>query len=126
MNSFLNTIDMWIAKLFSGSRSVEDEVLKELPDNVKFELRAEFDDDSNLVIYAFAPKHEGLFTEGKNFDETISNCCDAVLTYFDVPKEYANLIEYDCCKSDPQSSIIKSEEESSLKHVVLSKHLACA
>ena len=122
-----NIIGMWIAKLFSGSRSVENEVLKRLPNNIKFELRAEFDSDKNLVIFASAPEHEGLFTEGKNFEEAVSNCCDAILTYYDVPREYANLIEYEYHETESQPSFFdKTEEESSLERVILNKQLACA
>ncbi|OGJ75754.1 hypothetical protein A2384_02145 [Candidatus Peribacteria bacterium RIFOXYB1_FULL_54_35] len=118
---------MWVAKLFSGSKSVENEVLRRLPEKIKFEFRAEFDNDNQLVIFAAAPEHEGLFSEGKDFDETINNCCDAVLTYFDVPREYAKLVEYECVGEDQQSSMPEElEKESWLKRVVLNKHLACA
>jgi hypothetical protein len=85
----------WLMRLFSPSRSVENEVLKRLPQTVLFEFRAEFDDRNNPVIFIMAPKYEGLISEAGTFEQAVANACDAILTYFNVPREYAKLIEYE-------------------------------
>jgi len=82
-------------RLFSPSRSVQTEVLERLPQTVLFEFKAEFDERNNPVIFITAPKYAGLISEAVTFDEAVANACDAILTYFDVPREYAKLIEYD-------------------------------
>ena len=82
-------------RFLSPSRSVQTEVLERLPQTVLFEFKAEFDDQNNPVIFITAPKYAGLISEAVTFDEAVANACDAILTYFDVPREYAKLIEYD-------------------------------
>lgn len=91
--------------LFSPSRSVQTEVLSRLPQTVLFEFRVEFDDQNNPVIFIIAPKHAGLITEAATFDEAVANACDAILTYFNVPHEYAKLVEYNVQEvSEPLNS----------------------
>ncbi len=85
----------WLMRFFSPSRSVQTEVLQRLPQTVLFEFRAEFDDHNDPVIFITAPKYEGLISEAATFDEAVANACDAILTYFNVPQEYARLVEYD-------------------------------
>jgi predicted RNase H-like HicB family nuclease len=108
----------WFIQLFSPSRSVEVEVLQRLPSDITFEFHAEFDSKNNIIIFASSAKYPGLITEGSSFDEVVRNACDAILTYFNVPREYANLIEYQVQKS--QSS--KEMEDSGIREVILSKH----
>lgn len=112
----------WLFRLFSGSHSVQTEVLKRLPQSIQFEFRAEFDAQNNPVIFAHAPAYEGLMTEGIDFDETVHNACDAILTYFDVPSDYANLVEYEVAKVEEQNSMLRDDPELSLKHIVLNRH----
>lgn len=117
----------WFVQLFSPSRSVEAEVLQRLPSDITFEFRAEFDEKNNPIIFAFAPKYDGLITEGLNFQEVVHNACDAILTYFNVPREYANLIEYQIKEGVPQKKLLSEDIEPGLKEVVLHRHTAaCA
>lgn len=117
----------WFIQLFSRSRSVEAEVLQRLPSDITFEFRAEFDEENNPIIFAFAPKYEGLITEGLNFQEAVQNACDAILTYFNVPRDYAKLIEYQMKEGTPQGKSLSKDKEPSLKEVILYKHTtACA
>lgn len=112
----------WFVQLFSSSRSVETEVLQRLPSDITFEIRAEFDEKNNPIIFAFAPKYDGLITEGLNFQEVIHNACDAILTYFNVPREYANLVEYHMKEGLSQKKGLTDDKEPSLKEVVLHRH----
>jgi predicted RNase H-like HicB family nuclease len=113
--------------MFSRSKSVETEVLRRLPATIRFEFRAEFDDNNNPVIFISAPDYSGLISEAVTFDEAIANACDAILTYFDIPREYANLVEYELQQIERQPSLLSGEEVTGLKHVVLNRHnLACA
>jgi len=107
--------------LFSPSRSVQTEVLERLPSTVIFEFKAEFDDQNNPVIFIAAPKYAGLISEAVTFDEAVANACDAILTYFDVPREYAKLIEYDVQEvSEPSGA-------EGLRKITLHRHTpACA
>lgn len=107
----------WLMSFFSPSRSVETEVVKRLPKTVLFEFRAEFDEQNNPVIFITAPKYDGLISEAVTFDEAVANACDAILTYFNVPREYAKLIEYEVQEvSEPNS------DSEGLRTIVLNMH----
>src|SRR3989338_2129882 len=110
----------WLVQLFSRSKSVETEVLKRLPPDISFEFRADFDDQNNPVIFVCAPNYEVLITEGATFQEAVVNACDAILTYFNVPREYANHVEYRIKKKEDQRQLIS--DIAGLKQVVLSRH----
>ena len=66
-------------------------------------------------------------TEGFNFQEVVHNACDAILTYFNVPREYANLIEYQIKEGKPEEKLLSEHVEPSLKEVILYRHtVTCA
>lgn len=80
-----------------------------------FELRAEFDDQNNPVIFITAPEYDGLISEAMTFREAVDNACDAILTYFNVPHECAKLIEYEVEEiSDPSTE--------GLRTIILHRH----
>ena len=106
----------WLMSFFSPSRSVETEVLNRLPKTVLFEFRAEFDDQNNPVIFITAPKYAGLISEAVSFNEAVSNACDAILTYFDVPRAYAKLIEYEV------QEVLESSHSEGLRKITLNRH----
>jgi len=116
----------WFIQLFSPSRSVEVEVLQRLPSDITFQFHAEFDEKNNPMIFATAPKYEGLITEGHTFQEVVHNACDAILTYFNVPREYANLVEYRIKECSPQEKALSEDGEHGLKEVILYKQTTCA
>lgn len=107
----------WLMRFFSPSRSVETEVLQRLPQTVLFEFRAEFDDENNPVIFITAPKYSGLISEAMTFDEAVANACDAILTYFNVPREYAKLIDYEV-----KEILEPSSDSEGLRTIVLNRH----
>lgn len=102
-------------RLFSPSRSVETEVLNRLPQTVLFEFRVEFDGQNNPVIFITAPEYTGLISEAVTFDEAVANSCDAILTYFNVPREYAKLIEYDA------QEVSSSSDSEGLRRIILNR-----
>lgn len=107
----------WLMRFFSPSRSVETEVLERLPQTVLFEFRAEFDSQNNPVIFITAPNYDGLISEALTYTEAVKNACDAILTYFNVPREYANLIEYEVQEISESSAVSEG-----LRKIVLSRH----
>ena len=87
----------WL-RLFTGkseSPFVRDEVLKRLPKSITIEFISEFDHEDNPIIFICSPEHDGLISEARTNSEAIENASDAILTYFDVPRSCANLIEFD-------------------------------
>lgn len=107
----------WLMRFFSSSRAVEREVVERLPETVLFEFRAEFDDHNNPVIFITAPKYPGLITEAATFKEAVDNACDAILTYFDVPRACASLIDYEVQEvSEPKTP------SEGLRTIILHRH----
>ena len=106
----------WLMSFFSPSRSVETEVLQRLPQTVLFEFRAEFDAQNNPVIFITAPKYDGLITEAGTFDAAVANACDAILTYFNVPRECAKLIDYEV------QEVMEPSDSEGLRKITLYRH----
>jgi len=87
----------WFSKFLGKSDCtfVNEEVLKNLPKSITVEFIPEFDHEDNPIIFICSPDHDGLISEARTKDEAIENAQDAILTYFDVPKGCADLIEFD-------------------------------
>ncbi len=92
-----NNIVSWFSKFFGRSDCtfVSEEVLRNFPKSITIEFIPEFDDDDNPIIFICSPDYDGLISEAKSKKEAIENAQDAILTYFDVPRECADLIEFD-------------------------------
>lgn len=78
----------------SDSSFVEEEVLKHLPISITIKFLSEFDKDDNPIIFICSPDYDGLISEAQTSEEAISNAQDAILTYFNVPRAVAALIEF--------------------------------
>lgn len=79
----------------SSSSFVREEVLKRIPRSITIQFITEFDAENNPIIFICSPNYEGLISEAKTYPEAIQNAQDAILTYFDVPRDCASLIEFD-------------------------------
>ena len=120
LNIFFRRI-MWFTQLFSGSRTVEREILERLPHSITIEFSLEFDDDDNPIIFINAPEFPGLVSQSSpNIKEAIDTAIDAILTYFDVPRECANLIEYTTSETNEQLLELNEEKSRVLKSFNLS------
>jgi predicted RNase H-like HicB family nuclease len=94
-------------KNFSGksdSSFVKSEVLRNLPRSIIVQFSSEFDENDNPIIFICSPEHDGLISEARTHEEAITNAQDAILTYFDIPKTCATLIEFDVKSIDQQST----------------------
>jgi predicted RNase H-like HicB family nuclease len=87
----------WLNKFTGNSQSafVREEVLKNLPRSIVIKFLSEFDDKGDPVIFICSPEHTGLISEARTNEEAIEKAQDAILTFFDVPRECAKLIEFD-------------------------------
>lgn len=89
---------MGILSLFwpqeNQSQFVNEEVIKNLPTTIFIEFTIGFTDEGRPVITITSPEHEGLLSEAYTEKEAFENAVDAILTYFDVPRDIARLIEY--------------------------------
>ncbi|MBT3293286.1 hypothetical protein HN512_02870 [Candidatus Peregrinibacteria bacterium] len=86
----------WLNKFTGKSDSsfVREEILKRLPSSITIQFISEFDDNGDPIIFICSPDHEGLISEARTHALAIKNAEDAILTYFDVPKDCAALIEF--------------------------------
>jgi len=78
----------------SPSQFVNEEVIKNLPQTVLIEFTIGFTDDGRSVITISSPEYDGILSEAYSEGEAYTNTVDAILTYFEIPKAIANLIEY--------------------------------
>lgn len=81
-------------KAFSGSHFVRKQILSKLPRTITIEFTAELDDKGEPIIAIWSPDYSGILSEARSYEEAIENAHDAILTFFDVPRRCANLIEY--------------------------------
>lgn len=87
----------WINRFLGRSECnfVRKEVLSNLPKSIIIEFIPEFDENGDPIIFIHSPEHENLISEARTNDEAIENAQDAILTYFDIPRECAVLIDFD-------------------------------
>lgn len=78
----------------SGSAFVRREIMKNLPKSIRIEFTSEFTDNGDPIIAITSPDFAGILSEARSNDEAIANVHDAILTYFNVPRQVAKLIEY--------------------------------
>lgn len=103
----------------SDSTFVREEVLKRLPKSITIEFITEFDSDNNPIISICSPTNEGLISEARTFPEAIENAQDAILTYFDVPREVACLIDFDIEEVEQQQLADESRHSILIKEFKL-------
>ena len=94
----------------SDSTFVREEVLKNLPEKVTIKFASEFDENDNPIIFICAPEHEGLISSAKTNDEALANAQDAILTYFDVPRECAQLVEFEITEISQNSLDLEGQD----------------
>ena|SRR3990167_788113 len=113
----------FIARLTSGSSTAEKEVLNRLPQSIKVEFLTEFDDDNNPIIFIKAPDYPGLVSQSlPDFKEAVDAALDAILTYFDVPRQCAKVIEYDICEAPEQTLEIEMDRHRTFKEFKLKRY----
>ncbi len=111
-------------KAFSGSHFVRKEILSRLPRTITIEFTAELDDKGEPIIAIWSPDYSGILSEARSYEEAIENAHDAILTFFEVPRRCANLIEYTV--EDVPDISRKDHERIRLKKFNLNKQLANA
>ena len=79
----------------SASANVTDQIIANLPHDITVYFEPDLDEEGNPGIFIHAPKYQGLISEADTFDEAIYMAGDAILTYFDVPKDCARLIDFE-------------------------------
>lgn len=99
--SFL--LRMFGIKAFSNSAFVENEVLQRLPKSIPIQFTAELDETGDPIIAISSPEFEGIVSEARTREEAIRNAHDAILTYFDVPRSLAKMVEYRIEEAPDQS-----------------------
>ncbi|MBP7113882.1 MAG: hypothetical protein KBA40_00340 [Candidatus Peribacteraceae bacterium] len=81
-------------KAFSGSKFVQTQILDKLPRKIRIEFIPELTDEGEPIMVITSPDFPGILSEAKTRDEAIANAHDAILTFFDVPKRFASMVEY--------------------------------
>ena len=107
-----NYLMKWFGNFSGTSKStfVTEEVLKNLPKTVTIKFASEFDKDDETVIFICSPDHEGLISSARTNKEAISNAQDAILTYFDIPRECAQLIEFEVTNISQSSLDLEGQD----------------
>jgi len=90
----------WFSRYFNGNSSsefVRREVIDRLPKSIIIQFLSEFDEQGNPIIFISSPEPncEGIISEARTSKEAIHNAQDAILTHFDVPRDCAELIEFE-------------------------------
>lgn len=109
--SFLSHMTGFI-RAFTRSRFVENEVLKKLPKSIPIQFAPEFNEEGQLNIIISSPEYEGIVSEAKSMEEALMNAHDAILTYFDVPRDCAKLIQYKVTEENQETMQLSDCDES--------------
>ena len=83
-----------VIKAYTGSSFVGREVFSRLPDSVPIEFSLEFNDKGKTFVAISSPKYPGIISEARSMEEAYENVHDAILTYFEVPRDCANAIQF--------------------------------
>lgn len=105
---FMNWLRIFTGR--SDSTFVKEEVLDRLPTSIKVRFTSEFDADDNPIIFISSPDYEGIISEARTYPEAIDNAQDAILTYFDVPRDCASLIEFDVIDAAQSTMDIEGQD----------------
>ncbi|MBI1813341.1 hypothetical protein HY285_04280 [Candidatus Peregrinibacteria bacterium] len=83
-----------VLKAFTGSSFVGREVFPRLPRSVSMEFRLEFNERGKTCIAISSPEYPGIISEARTMEEAYEHALDAILTYFEVPRDCANAMKF--------------------------------
>ena len=83
-----------VIKAYTDSSFVKREVFPSLPPSIPVEFSLEFNRKGETFIAISSPKYSGIISEARNMKEAHKNALDAILTYFEVPRDCANTIKF--------------------------------
>ena len=93
---------------YTGSAFVGREVFPRLPRSISIKFSLEFNEKGKTFIAISSPEYPGILSEARTMEEAYENVHDAILTYFEVPRECANAIKFKVVEDKPVKKIKES------------------